>query len=101
MILGIAISVVFPTISAQKIFYEKIKQRELAQLYAENIFWENLYNLGYSASNLTLLSYDILEENFVVYSNGKKDQIPRKIMNLRFLFNNKEYDVDIIYDTRK
>jgi len=101
LILGIAISVVFPTISAQKIYYEKIKQKELVQLYAENIFWANLYNFDHNSSDLKVLSTHLSEENFSMYKNGEKILSLRKIMNLELLFNGRKYDVEIVYDNRK
>jgi hypothetical protein len=100
LILGIAISVVFPTISAQKIFYEKIKQKELVQLYAEDIFWANLYGFEYKNSDIETLSTELSEKDFSIYKDGEKIISTRKIMELKLLFKGQEYDIEIVYDNR-
>lgn len=82
--------------------YEKIKQEEIVQLYAENVFWDSLYNFNYNFEELKVLSVKLSEENFtIVENNGEKNTGLRKVMFYSLEFKNKTYNIRIIYDFRK
>ncbi|MBO8161024.1 MAG: hypothetical protein H0Z24_05260 [Thermosipho sp. (in: Bacteria)] len=102
LILVIAVSIVFPTIGAQKIFYQNTKQKELLQLYAENIFWMNLYGYSSQFNEVEVISSSFTQIPYIIVNKyGEKEQSFRNLMSLCLKFNGAIYDVNIVYDNRE